>query len=348
MICRAKNERQLRLAAPPTHPVEASPNGPLREQVSVLEERLRGTEEDARRQASRAAQLEQMVASYEQDLRKLSQERDGLRKELAGKVSADELDRRAEQHRAEVSALERKLKWYAENQQLVDRDCAVLREREREVEGLQSELAVARAQVQGQGKVAKERAADARRICDLERQIKEMETIIRRRFPNSITAMIYAASHNEGEGGGQKGEKEPAPSVLYFEKKVRKLEQELEERDTEHSRRVRALQQQYATMEVGTHTHHTRTHTHHAHMDTPHTTDTPHTYYTHGHTTHTMDTPHTHTPRTHTHTTHTWTHHTPRTPHMRTHTHTHTHTPRTHHTHTRGFHLLVHMFVRFP
>lgn len=78
-----------------------------------------------------------------------------------------------------------------------------------------------------------------------------METIIRRRFPNSISALIYAASHIEGEGGEQKGGKEPTPSVLYFEKKVHKLEHELEERDAEHSRRVRALQQQYTAMEVG-------------------------------------------------------------------------------------------------
>ena len=277
MNYRTKTERQLR----PTHSVKAPPDSPLREQVSTLEEQVRRMEEDARRRASKAAQLEQMVSSYEHDLRKLTQERDGLRKELAGKVCADELDRLVEQHREEVSSLEGKLKWYAENQQLLDRDCAVLKERERAIEELRAELAAARAQVQSQGKAAKERAADARRICDLERQIREMETIIRRRFPNSITALIYAASHNEGEGGGLKDEKEPAPSVLYFEKKVRKLEHELEERDAEHSRRVRALQQQYTAMEVGTLYTHTHTHTHtHTAMEV----GTLYTQHTHTHT----------------------------------------------------------------
>ena len=272
MDCRAKTERQLRhTAPPPSHSGEAPPTNPLREQVSALEEQLRVAEEDARRKASKAAQLEQMVSSYEHDLRKLSQERDSLRKELATKVSGDEVDRLVEQHRAEVSSLEGKVKWYAENQQLLDRDCAMLKEKERKVEELKAELAAAKAHMQNQGKVVKDRAADARRICDLERQIREMETIIRRRFPNSITALIYAASHGEGEGGGQKGEQEPTPSVLYFEKKVRKLECELEEKDTEHCRRVRALQQQYAAMEVSamdTHTHtHAHTHTHHAHLN---------------------------------------------------------------------------------
>ena len=240
--------------------MEAPPSSSLKERVTALEEQLRGTEEEVRRKASKAEQLEQMVSVYESDVKKLSQERDGLRNELAGKVCADELDKLVERHRAEMSLLEGKLKWYAANQQLVDRDCAVLKEREREVEKLRTELEAARAQVQSQGKVAKERASDARRIHDLERQIREMETIIRRRFPNSISALIYAASHNEGVGGERKGEKEPTPSVLYFEKKVRKLEQELEERDEEHSRRLRALQQQYTAMEVGTvHTNHLHT-----------------------------------------------------------------------------------------
>ncbi|XP_019638556.1 PREDICTED: centrosomal protein of 162 kDa-like [Branchiostoma belcheri] len=155
-----------------------------------------------------------------------------------------EVRTRVQQYEEEVLELRRKLRWYAENQELVDRQTRVLREKEEEMERLRSqvkrlEVQTGQKQDSARGR-AKERAADAKRILDLERQVKEMENIIKRRHPNSIPAMILAAN----------AAPQPAPgsptrplSVQFLENRIRKLEGELERRDEDAKLSLRALQQ---------------------------------------------------------------------------------------------------------
>ena len=70
-----------------------------------------------------------------------------------------------------------KLKWYAETQALLDRDALTLKKKEEEINELKE--TVARLQAQHGQTVAEkkqkgvERATDAKRIQDLERQVKE-------------------------------------------------------------------------------------------------------------------------------------------------------------------------------
>lgn len=80
-------------------------------------------------------------------------------------------------HAAEVERLRTKLKWYAETQALLDRDALTLKKKEEEINELRE--TVARLQAQHGQTVAEkkqrgvERATDAKRIQDLERQVKE-------------------------------------------------------------------------------------------------------------------------------------------------------------------------------
>ena len=78
-------------------------------------------------------------------------------------------------HAAEVERLRSKLKWYAETQVLLDRDALTLKKKEEEINELKE--TVSRLQAQHGQTVAEkkqrgmERATDAKRIQDLERQV---------------------------------------------------------------------------------------------------------------------------------------------------------------------------------
>ncbi|XP_078591355.1 centrosomal protein of 162 kDa-like [Branchiostoma floridae x Branchiostoma japonicum] len=155
-----------------------------------------------------------------------------------------EVRTRVQQYEEEALELKRKLRWYAENQELVDRQTRVLREKEEEMERLRSqvkrlEASTGQKQDSARGR-AKERAADAKRILDLERQVKEMENIIKRRHPNSIPAMILAA--NAAPPSAPSSPTRPL-SVQFLENRIRKLEGELERRDEDAKLSLRALQQ---------------------------------------------------------------------------------------------------------
>ena len=88
-----------------------------------------------------------------------------------------------------------------------------------------------------------------------------MEDIIRRRHPNSIPALIYAASAVPGQNKvyeSVEGSNDNATTTnrnnknitAFLEKQVKTLEKELEDRDEENSRKVRAIEQQYNAMSL--------------------------------------------------------------------------------------------------
>ncbi|XP_066915883.1 centrosomal protein of 162 kDa-like isoform X2 [Clytia hemisphaerica] len=155
-------------------------------------------------------------------------------------------------HKEETSKLHKKLKWYSENQQLLDRDMVVLKDKRDEIKELR-EL-VDRLETENQ-RLRKDKASnqseknsDSTTILDLKRQVKEMEDIIRRRHPNSIPALIYAASAIPGEKKVYESVEASKNVSAYLEKQIKTLEKELEDRDEINSRKVRAIEQQYNAM----------------------------------------------------------------------------------------------------
>lgn len=134
---------------------------------------------------------------------------------------------------------------------------------------------------------ARGRAGEAKRVQQLEHQVRELEEVIRRRFPNSLSALILtsgAATQKKGEtyvrcptdcciqgwsdnynvaiiltvcsgDGTREGvsggvEAPPSSSHQKLQNRIRQLEHDLECREEESSKRIRALQQKYSNMEV--------------------------------------------------------------------------------------------------
>lgn len=82
--------------------------------------------------------------------------------------------------------------------------------------------------------------------------MKELEDIIKRRHPNSIPALIYAASAVPGQTKVYESMEidKSKPVDVFLEKRVKLLEEELEAKDEESSRKVRAIEQRYTAMTI--------------------------------------------------------------------------------------------------
>lgn len=77
-----------------------------------------------------------------------------------------------------------------------------------------------------------------------------MEGILKRRHPNSLPALIYAAATASSEGSGDSSAK--ANTVDFLEKRVKKLEAELEGKDDEAKKSLRTMEQQFQKLKVTT------------------------------------------------------------------------------------------------
>ncbi|KAG9493669.1 hypothetical protein GDO78_001514 [Eleutherodactylus coqui] len=91
----------------------------------------------------------------------------------------------------------------------------------------------------------KDRATDAKRIQDLERQVKEMEAVIKRRHPNSIPALMFAAA------AVSETEKPSKTSTTgYLERRIQKLENDLESKDEEAKKSLRSMEQHFQKVKI--------------------------------------------------------------------------------------------------
>ncbi|XP_028835981.1 centrosomal protein of 162 kDa [Denticeps clupeoides] len=194
-----------------------------------------------------ALKLRQEKQALQVDLDMMRKERDQA-KQQAVHASSDKhiaLKLQEDQHKEELIALNKRLQWYAENQELLDRDAAHLRATAFKTQMLTEQVEKQKAELNRkatmQQKTVKQRSAETKQIQDLERQVKELEEILRHRHPNSVPALIYAAvsaASKEVETG------KPQTSAL-LERRLRRLEAELESRDEEAKRSLRAMEQQY-------------------------------------------------------------------------------------------------------
>ena len=95
----------------------------------------------------------------------------------------------------EVSRLMGKLEWYAENQTQLDKDSELLRSKDKEIATLKKMIGSLEAThpLRGNSRT-KSRGAEARRVVQLESQVRELEKVIQKRFPNSLSALILASN----------------------------------------------------------------------------------------------------------------------------------------------------------
>uniref|UniRef100_A0A9L0S9S9 Centrosomal protein of 162 kDa n=1 Tax=Equus caballus TaxID=9796 RepID=A0A9L0S9S9_HORSE len=192
--------------------------------------------------------LKQDRQALEVDLEKMRKERDQAKDQIAYATGEKlyEIKILQETHKQEISRLQKRLQWYAENQELLDKDAIRLKEANEEIEKLKLEVEKLKAESGSpsiQQKIRlKDRAADAKKIQDLERQVKEMEGILKRRHPNSLPALILAASAATDTVDRN--------TVEFMEKRIKKLEADLEGKDEEAKKSLRTMEQQFQKMKI--------------------------------------------------------------------------------------------------
>ncbi|XP_016428511.1 centrosomal protein of 162 kDa-like [Sinocyclocheilus rhinocerous] len=149
----------------------------------------------------------------------------------------------------------KRLQWYAENQELLDKDAARLRAASAETQRLTEQVEKLKMEVSKganeqqrkaveklkmevskganeQQRKAKERAGEAKRIQDLERQLKQMEELSTGTEDNGLDVRLPTASHS-------------SQTAALLERRVHRLGAELEGRDEAAKRSLRTVEQQY-------------------------------------------------------------------------------------------------------
>ncbi|KAL2792267.1 centrosomal protein of 162 kDa isoform b [Daubentonia madagascariensis] len=192
--------------------------------------------------------LKQDKQALEVDLEKMKKERDQAKDQIAYATGEKlyEIKILEETHKQEICRLQKRLQWYAENQELLDKDAVRLKEANEEIEKLKLEVEKLKAESGNpsiQQKIRlKDKAVDAKKIQDLERQVKEMEGILKRRYPNSLPALILAAS--------AAGDTVDRNTVEFMEKRIKKLEADLEGKDEEAKKSLRTMEQEFQKMKI--------------------------------------------------------------------------------------------------
>ena len=93
-------------------------------------------------------------------------------------------------------------------------------------------------------------AADARKIRELQRQVHDLQTALKRRFPNSIPVLIYASEGGASKEGKSKERGGESAMTRHLEAQVDRLEEELKRNEGGYAERVRSLHQKHSRMEV--------------------------------------------------------------------------------------------------
>ncbi|XP_072106366.1 centrosomal protein of 162 kDa isoform X2 [Mobula birostris] len=221
--------------------------------IADLLSQLKASQKEEVKYTEEIRKLKQEKQALEVDLEKMKKECNMAKVQLTN-TSGDkdfEIKIMEEQYKQEILRLNKRLQWYAENQEMLDKDAARLKAANVEIEKLkeQVEKLTADSKVRNSPpeKHAKWRTLEAKRIQDLERQVKEMEEIIRRRYPNSLPALIYAAASIPDASLENEGK---LHSRVFLEKRVKKLEADLEGKDEETKKCLRTMEQQFQKIKI--------------------------------------------------------------------------------------------------
>ncbi|XP_044145921.1 centrosomal protein of 162 kDa isoform X2 [Bufo gargarizans] len=223
---------------------DANSSKDLAAELSAIQKRESNLLEDI-------ARFKKDKQALEVDLLQMKKERDLLKGQLAN-ISDDksyEMKIMEETNKKEIARLNKRLHWFAENQDIMDKDAGRLKDAYEQIETLKIQVEKLQhdsgsQSVQQQNRV-KDRAADAKRIQDLERQVKEMEAIIRRRHPNSIPALMFAAASVSETDKPSKNS-----TVSFLERRIQKLENDLESKDEEAKKSLRSMEQNFQKVKI--------------------------------------------------------------------------------------------------
>ncbi|KAM4786122.1 centrosomal protein of 162 kDa isoform 2-T4 [Cyanocitta cristata] len=178
---------------------------------------LRAAQKEEAKLLEEIRRLKQDKQALEVDLVQAKKERDLAKVQIASASSEKSYEFKVmeESYKQEITHLKKRLQWYAENQDLLDKDAARLKDAREEIDKLRLE-------------------------------IREMEGILKRRYPNSLPALIYAAAAAEktNDLSAKKN------TVEFLERRIKKLETELEGKDDEAKKSLRAMEQQFQKIKI--------------------------------------------------------------------------------------------------
>lgn len=221
--------------------------------VAHLEGELAEAKRVQDNQSRELRQMQQSQFELERQIESLLKEKESLAKLLSESLTPDQVKEHDAKQKVELEKLQKKIRWYAENQELLDKINAKIRAKEEEIHKLKLKLedfkSEAGRKLEENKLRNKEKAADSKRIQDLERQVKEMEQVIRRRHPNSLPAMMLVAAQAPDsvlmDGGTVPNVAGSGRTVQVLENRVKKLEAELESKDETAQHDLRAMEQKY-------------------------------------------------------------------------------------------------------
>ncbi|XP_054879138.1 centrosomal protein of 162 kDa isoform X4 [Poeciliopsis prolifica] len=203
-------------------------------QINTYQNEARLCEENRRlEQEKQSLQVELQLMKQEQELAKAQAF------STSGGDEMSELQGLQQEHREEVAALKNKLQWFEENQEVLDRDAGRLK-------AATAEILQLKEQVENLKREVGKRSSYVQRMRDLQRQVKELEHILRSSNPNSLPALIYAAATaTGGEKATSSGLYHPSTVNVLQERRIQQLESELESHNEEAKRTLKAIEQQF-------------------------------------------------------------------------------------------------------
>ena len=139
-------------------------------------------------------QLKHASQCLEQEVRALKRRGRELEAAVQERVSGEVVERLKERHAEELEELKGKLKGDADKQKRVDEAMERLRAKEVEIESMKGRLVELEAARSKSARSKPARSSEARRIKHLESHVRELEKVIQKRFPNSLSALILAAN----------------------------------------------------------------------------------------------------------------------------------------------------------
>jgi hypothetical protein len=165
----------------------------------------------------------------------------GQGKESVAEVDAfvvelqQQLERVKAQSASTVSALQDKLHWYRENQDMLNHQDSLVTELRQENEQLKARVdngdgSALASPAKGKGGAAGRgrSLADIKRIKGLEQQVVQLQADMKRRFPDSISNLIQAVGNPEADANGEE---------------LERLRMELDRKSEEMERKLRVMRQ---------------------------------------------------------------------------------------------------------
>ena len=150
-----------------------------------------------------------------------------------------QLARAEDRHKEEVARLQKQIKWYVENQEIIDAADNLVATQKEKIAQLEEELSSRPKGGKGKGKkgTGLGSRSEAARVKELETQVgtlkAELEEVLRKKHPNSLPQLIRAARPPIEENAAH----------AFLQQRVKSLEETLAEKEDEHAKRFRALRQ---------------------------------------------------------------------------------------------------------